>query len=454
MKTKSGFSSKLGAIAAVAGSAIGLGNIWRFPWLTGKYGGASFLFIYLACILMVGFPVMIAAFVIGRTTKKNTVGAFKELAPGKPWYLCGWLGLFASVVTLSFYSVVAGWSLKYIVFGLTNSFAGKTGEQLGQMFGAFSGGAVSPVIYHLIFMVLTGGVVILGVQNGIEKMSKILMPILFVLLIILVGNSLTLSGAKEGLTFLFKPDFSAINMTVILLALGQAFFTLSLGMGTMITYGSYIRDEDSLTKTSLQVIVADTLVALLAGVVIFPAAFTYNVEVTEGAGFAFIALPAIFSEMFGGQILSVLFFFLLAIAALTSSISMLEVPIAFLEQELKMDRKKAVIGICLVASILGAFCALSLGAVDIKLFGATLMDAAAYLTSNILLPFVGLMVIIFFGYFMDKKVVAQQVNIKNKNLYRFFMFFAKFVAPVATFIVFLYSIGLVDKILALLGYTA
>lgn len=433
-----GFSSKVGAIAAVAGSAIGLGNIWRFPYITGNNGGATFLFIYLICIALVGFPVMIAAFIIGRKTKKNTVGAFKELAPKKPWFLCGWVGMFSAVVTLGFYSVVAGWSLKYIYLSIMNSF--QTGVDFETMFVSFSSSGYDAVSWQLLFMALTAGVVIMGVKDGIEKMSKILMPILVILLVVLAGNAITLSGASEGLTFLFNPDLSAVSGKAILIALGHAFFTLSLGMGTMITYGSYIRDEDSLTKTAVQVIIADTAVALLAGVVIFPAAFTYSVEVTSGAGFVFMALPAIFSEMFAGQFLSILFFFLLAIAALTSSISMLEVPVAFLEQELKIKRKWSVIGISLLSGVVGVLCSLSNGAVDLTLFGKSLMDGAAYLTASILLPSVGLLTIIFMGYFIKKDVIKQQLKIKNELFFSIFMFVAKVVAPVATFIVLCFSV--------------
>ncbi|WP_105619923.1 sodium-dependent transporter [Vallitalea okinawensis] len=445
MSKRDKFTSKIGIIAAVAGSAIGLGNIWRFPYITGKYGGASFLIVYLICIMLVGLPVMLSEFIIGRHTGKNTVGAFKELAPGRPWFLSGWLGLFASVITLGFYSVVAGWGVKYIIMSLFNNFSGKDISNLGIAFDDFVTSGLDPVFWQLLFILFTGAIVVLGVKNGIEKFSKILMPIFFILLCILVVNAFTLEGAKEGLAFLFKPDFNQLTMEAIFVALGHSFFTLSLGMGTMITYGSYISKEEDLTKTALQVIVADTGVAILAGVAIFPAVFTFGIDPGEGAGLAFVTLPAIFTNIPFGYILSILFFFLLTIAALTSAISMLEVPVAFLEEETKLSRNQGTLLICLAAGIFGLLCSLSNGAVNITVMGQSLMSFAEYLSSNILLPFVGLLTAIFVGWALQKRVIASELKLKQESTaYNVFMGILKFITPIAIIFVFLYSIGVIS----------
>lgn len=449
MKNKGSFTSKIGIIAAVAGSAIGLGNIWRFPYITGMNGGASFLLIYIICILVVGLPVMLSEFIIGRHTGKNTVGAFKELAPGKPWFLSGWLGLIASIITLGFYGVVSGWSMKYVFTSLMNGFASQNTAQLGESFSTFTSSALSPVFWQICFMMLTGIIVVLGVQKGIEKFSKIAMPVFFVLLIALVINALTLDGAKEGLAFLFKVDSSQMSMEslfkTVFIALGHAFFTLSLGMGTMITYGSYIGHKENLTKTALQVIIADTGVAILAGIAIFPAVFTFGVQPDEGAALAFVTLPAIFSNMPFGYVFSVLFFFLLVIAALTSAISMLEVPVAFLEEETPLSRNSATLGITILATVFGVFCSLSNGALPINIMGKSLMGFAEHLASNILLPFVGLLTAIFVGWIINKKVIQGELQWQKDSLkYKLFMAILKFITPVAVILVFLYSTGIVS----------
>ncbi|MFP4488771.1 MAG: sodium-dependent transporter, partial [Bacteroidales bacterium] len=337
------FSSKLGVVAAAAGSAVGLGNIWRFPYVAGESGGGAFLLIYLGFIFAIGFPVMLAELTIGRRAQRNALGSFKKLAPGKPWYLIGLMGIVAAFMILAFYSTIAGWTLEYLVQAFTNGFAGKSSEQLRESFEVFQSGSYRPVIWQLVFMFLTAFIIYKGVRHGIEKYTKILMPVLVVLIIVICIRSLTLDGAKEGMAFLFKPDFSKITWPVILNALGQAAFSLSIGMGTLITYGSYIKKETNLPSTALQVTAADTTIAILAGVMIFPAVFAFNIDPAEGSGLVFIVLPNIFEQMPGGYIFSILFFTLLSIAALTSTVSVLEVVVAYFSEELNMSRGKATI---------------------------------------------------------------------------------------------------------------
>ncbi|MGC9343236.1 MAG: sodium-dependent transporter, partial [Bacteroidales bacterium] len=317
------FSSKFGVIAAAAGSAIGLGNIWRFPYVAGENGGAAFLFIYLLSIVVIGVPVMLSEFVIGRGAQKNPYGAFRALAPGKPWYLIGLMGVVAAFMILAFYTVVAGWTLEYIYQSFTGSLSAKSTSQLSDMFDNFRYHSARPILWFLIFMTLTGWIVIAGIKNGIEKYTKFLMPLLLFMLISMAIYVLTFEGAEKGIHFLFKPDFSKITPTVVLEALGQAFFSLSIGMGTLITYGSYIQKNDNLGSTAISVAGADTFIAILAGVAIFPAVFAFadleNIAVANvsGEGLVFITLPSILFSIPGGHVLSTAFFILLSVAALT-----------------------------------------------------------------------------------------------------------------------------------------
>ena len=322
------FSGKLGIIAAAAGSAIGLGNIWKFPYITGVYGGSAFILVYLFCIALIGIPVMLSEFIVGRNAQKNAVGSFKKIAPGTPWFFTGFIGVIAAYVILSFYGIVAGWTLQYVFLAITNQFSGLTPDQIGGNFGAFISKPGLPIFWQVIFMAVTASVVIGGVKKGIERFSKILMPILLVIIIILVFRSVTLKGASKGLEFLLKPDFSKLTVPAILSALGHAFFSLSLGMGTMITYGSYIKKDENLGQTAIQVTIADTLIALLAGFAIFPAVFAFGIEPSAGPGLVFVTLPNVFNQMPFGAFFALLFFVLLAVAALTSSISILECVVA------------------------------------------------------------------------------------------------------------------------------
>ena len=440
------FGSKFGIIAAAAGSAVGLGNIWKFPYITGIFGGAAFLFVYLAFVVAIGLPVMISELLIGRSSRRNAFGAFKVLAPGSQWKYVGFIGVGAAFMILSFYGVVAGWSLHYIFVSVADGFSSKSPEELSGLFKAFISSPGRPVVMQLVFMLLTAAVVIFGVQKGIEKYSKILMPVLVIILIALDIKALSLTGAMDGLEFLFKPDFSKLTAKGVLSALGHAFFTLSLGMGTLITYGSYIKNDNNLVRTAVQVTAADTIIAILAGVAIFPAVFAFGIEPSSGAGLVFITLPNVFQQMSGGYVFSILFFVLLAVAALTSSISILEVVVAYFKEEFKLGRIAATIIAAILISILGVMCSLSMGEFGFfKVLGLNFFDLMDWISANMLLPLGGLFIALFTGWFLKRKRVSEEIE-KGAKLKEYFlsvfMFLVKFIAPVAIAIVFLNGIGI------------
>ncbi|HPC99540.1 MAG TPA: sodium-dependent transporter, partial [Bacteroidales bacterium] len=405
------FSTNFGAIAAIAGSAIGLGNIWRFPYVTGENGGGAFLFIYLIFIVSIGVPVMISEFIIGRSTQRNPYGAFRLLAPGKPWFLIGLMGVLAAFFILSFYTTVAGWTLEYFYQSVTGNLGGKGHDELTAMFSSFLDHPFRPYLWFLIFMGLTALIIISGVKNGIERYTKLLMPLLFILLLLLVIRSLTLKGAGEGLKFLFRPDFSKITPKVILEALGQGFFSLSIGMGTLITYGSYIRKKDNLTRIASYVVFSDTLVAVIAGVAIFPAVFALGGSAASGEGLMFVVLPEVLHKLPFGNIFSLLFFILLAVAAITSTISVLEVIVAFLVEEKNMPRKKATVIATVSVSILGLLTVASLGSLkDFTILGKNIFGILEYLTANIMLPLGGLFIVIFTGWFLSRAILKSEMT--------------------------------------------
>ncbi len=452
-KTRAQFGSKFGVFAAAAGSAIGLGNIWKFPYITGVYGGAAFLFVYLGFILAIGLPVMLSELVIGRRSRRNAFGAFNKLAPGSPWRFIGSFGVAAAFLILSFYGVVAGWSIKYIFFSLSNTFDGFSPLQIAETFDAFVADPGKPLLYQIIFMILTGAIVILGVHNGIESFSKVLMPILLIIILILDIRAVTLHGAGEGLRFLFHPDFSKLTFEGVLSALGHAFFSLSLGMGTLITYGSYVNKQNNLINIAVQVTVADTVVAILAGIAIFPAVFAFHIEPDGGVGLIFKTLPNVFIQMPGGVIFSVLFFILLTIAALTSAISILEVVVAYFVEELKLHRRSATIIATSLITLLGIICSLSLGIYsNVQVFNKTIFDLLDFISANILLPLGGMFIALFIGWFFGKfrvmREVAQGGSLKGWFL-TVFMNLVRFVAPIAIFIVFLNGLKILDAVMAL-----
>lgn len=443
---RDGFVSKIGVFAAAAGAAIGLGNIWRFPYLAGENGGGAFLLIYLGFILVIGFPVMLAELTIGRRAQLNALGSFKKLAPGKPWFLVGLMGIGAAFVILAFYSTIAGWTLEYIAQAISNGFSGKSPVELKVSFESFQAAPFRPLFWQFVFMFITGFIVFLGVIKGIEKYTKILMPVLLIIILIISIRSITLPGAREGLQFLFKPDFSKITWAVVLDALGQAVFSLSIGMGTLITYGSYIKKNINLPIIALQVTAADTIIAVLAGIMIFPAVFAFNIDPAEGFGLVFIVLPNIFEQMAGGYFFSILFFILLAIAALTSTVSILEVVVAYFSEELSMSRKKATILSSVGISIVGVFATLSFGPLkNAVLFDKTIFAWFNFISANVLLPLGAIFIVIFIGWYLGKKQVKDEISNQGElrvKLINVFMVIMKFIAPVAIAAVFLYGLGL------------
>jgi NSS family neurotransmitter:Na+ symporter len=450
MIKRDGFGSSLGVLAAAVGSAVGLGNIWRFPYIVGRNGGGAFLIVYLAIVAIIGLPIMLGEFVIGREGRKDAIGSFKTLAPGKPWFMSGVLGVLAAFFILSFYGVVAGWTLEYVMQAVSNNFAGKSGDEITNLFVNFISDPVKPIIWQVIFMFVTALVVSTGVQKGIERFSKFMVPLLLVIIILLDIQALRLPGGMEGLKFLFQPDFSKIDGKVILAALGHAFFSLSLGMGIMITYGSYINDKENLGTMALKVSIADTIIALLTGIAIFPAVFAFGVEPSSGAGLVFMSLPNVFQQMPGGYIFGIMFFVLLALAALTSTVSLLEVVVAYLVDSFKIKRKSATFLSAIVITLIGMVASLSNGVLDhIIIFGDNIFDFIDNTTSNYFLPTAALISVIFLGWFYSKDKIKKQVS-NNGELaipyYNLFNVIIKIVAPIGIVLVFLYQIGVFGKI--------
>ena len=440
-KNRDGFGSKIGIIAAAAGSAIGLGNIYRFPCELGNNGGAAFLLVYLAVVIFLGIPVMLSELVIGRRSQSNAVGAFKKLAPKSGWPIVGYMGVLCGFIIFAFYSTVSGWTLEYIIKAVTNSFQGKDLAAMEQDFTDFHNMGWRNVMWQAIFIFLTGFVVFKGVQNGIERYAKILMPLLLVILIVLGIRSVTLPGAKEGLSFLFRPDFSKIDGNVLISALGQGFFSLSLGMGALITYGSYIKKKDNLTSTAFSVVLADTLIAVLAGLVIFPAAFSFGIRPTAGMGLVFNTIPMIFNQMTGGYIFCIIFFVLLAIAALTSTISLLEVVVAYLSEELHINRKWSTVWASVATLFIGSFASLSLMEnTPFAIGGRTVFDLMDFVSSNILLPLGGVLIVIFVGWRLGKAKFFEEVTNEGTikaSLKKVIFFIIRYLAPIAITIVFI-----------------
>ena len=447
------FGSKIGAVLAAAGSAVGLGNIWRFPYETGNHGGAAFILVYLACVFMLGMPIMIAEFTVGRHSKASTGRAYKVLAPGTHWKWLGYLGVLAGFLILGYYSVVAGWTLEYILEAGMNGFADKKPEDFVVAFQSFSKDPVRPLIWLVIFLLATHFVIVKGVKDGIEKSSKVLMPVLFVLIVVLVGCSLSLPNAEKGLEFLLKPDFSKVNGDVFLGAMGQAFFSLSLGMGCLSTYASYFGKETRLGHTAMSVGLIDTCVAVLAGLIIFPAAFSVGIQPDAGPSLIFITLPNVFQQAFANvpflaYICSVAFYVLLALAALTSTISLHEVSTAFLHEKFHFTRGRAaciVTGGCL---LIGVVSSLALGEwSSVKIGGLNMFDALDYLTAKIMLPVCGMFAAVFVGWVLDKSIVKGEVTnygMLKAPYFPVYLIVLKFVAPIGILAIFINELGLLS----------
>ena len=450
-KDRGNFGSKLGVILASAGSAVGLGNIWRFPYETGNHGGAAFILIYLGCILLLGLPIMIAEFLIGRHSQANTARAYQILAPGTQWRWVGRMGVLAGFLILGYYSVVAGWTLEYIFEAVSNSFAGKTPAEFISSFQSFSSNPWRPALWLTLFLLATHFIIVKGVEKGIEKSSKIMMPTLFIIILVLVGCSVTLPGASRGIEFLLKPDFSTVDGHVFLGAMGQAFFSLSLGMGCLCTYASYFSKDTNLTRTAFSVGIIDTFVAVLAGFIIFPAAFSVGIQPDAGPSLIFITLPNVFQQAFSGipvlaYIFSVMFYVLLALAALTSTISLHEVVTAYLHEEFNFTRGKAARLVTAGCILLGVLCSLSLGVTkDFTIFGLGMFDLFDFVTAKLMLPLGGLLISIFTGWYLDKKLVWSEIT-NNGTLkvpiYKLIIFILKYVAPIAISVIFINELGL------------
>jgi NSS family neurotransmitter:Na+ symporter len=440
---RDGFKSNLGFIFATAGSAVGLGNIWRFPYMTGTNGGAAFVFVYLICMFFVGVTLLLAEFTIGRHGQANAIDSYGKIAKNAKFI--GYWGFFSAFIFLSYYSVVSGWTIYYFI----QSFGGLVNVPADQMwgfFGSFIGDPVVPLVYHAIFMAMTIFIVMKGVAGGIEKYSKILMPSLFVMLLILVVRSLTLPGAMEGLVWYLKPDFSLITGKTWLAALGQVFFSLSVGMSGMVTYASYLGKDTKLPQTAITVAFADTAVALIAGLVIFPAMFAFGIEPGQGVGLVFVTLPTVFGSMPLGFLWSAVFFLLLLVANITSAISILEMPVAFLIEKTKMTRLKAALIVGAVSYVMGVAVSFSFGIWgDFTIFGKGIFDLFDWTGSNILLPLGGLMVAILIGWVWKKDAAIGEVSSYGENKFWFnnmWFFLIKYVVPVVLVVIFLMGIGI------------
>ncbi|MCC5912662.1 MAG: sodium-dependent transporter [Clostridiaceae bacterium] len=442
------WGSKIGFIMAAAGSAVGLGNIWRFPYLLGENGGAAFLLIYLVFVVFIGISIMIAEFAVGRKSNRAAVGAFKSQSGG--WTFAGVIGVLSAFFIMGFYPVVGGWSMSYIV----KSFTGLLGnpEAIGGTFGAFITGSTQPLIWMLAFLVLNVLIVAKGIAGGIEKAAKLLMPVLFGLLVLIAFRSLTLTGAAAGLSYMFKPDFSAVTGQTWLAALGQAFFSLSLGMGCMITYGSYLNKKEDLVSNAVLVTGMDVGVALLAGLAMFPAIFAMGMEPDVGPGLVFVVIPSVFAAMGSiGTLLSIIFFIALTVAALTSSVSLMEVAVAYFIDEKGVERKKAVYGVSSAMGVLCVLSSLSLGAMagfTIPGLGVGFFDLFDYITDKIFLSIGGLLLAIFVGWFLDKEELRQELT--NGGTIQFGLFEAwhaliKYVIPVAIAIVAVAGIASIEQ---------
>lgn len=421
MAKKAQFGSRIGLIAATVGSAVGLGNVWRFPAEAQSNGGAAFLLLYILCVMLLGIPVMLSEFALGRGTRSDATGAFKKLRPGSNWRLTGSLAILASYLILSFYMVVSAWTLEYFWTSLTGSLYDVSSKAGGDAVEAvFAGhmkdyisGVTGPLVATIVMILLNLVILLRGVQKGIEKMSNIMMPFLFIILLIFAGAAMTFPDAIGGLKYFFHPDFSKITPGVAVNALGQAFFSLSLGMGILITYSGYYPKDTKLTKTSVTVSSLSLLVAVMMGMIIFPAVMSFGLagENLEGATLVFVTLPEVFIHIPGTRIWSALFFLLLLVAALTSTISLAEVSIASLEDRFKMKRKKACMWVMLPLIPLSAICSLSQGPLsDFHIFGMNIFDFLDNLTTNFMLPCVAILTCVFVGWCVPKEFFLGQLT--------------------------------------------
>lgn len=439
------WSSRFAFILAATGSAVGLGNIWKFPYITGENGGGAFVIVYLLCVLAIGLPIMIAEIMLGRRGRQSPINTMATLAEeaqaDQRWHYLGWMGVIAGFLILSYYSVIAGWALAYVVKAFFGGFSGGDAAEIKSLFDGLIGSPGQLLFWHSVFMFATMFIVRRGVSGGLEKAVRFLMPALFIILILLVGYAMTTGFYQQGLEFMFSPDFSQIDGNAILTAMGHAFFTLSLGMGAIMVYGSYLPKHISIAKTAIYIAGADTVVALMAGIAIFPIVFANGLEAGSGPGLIFQTLPIAFGNMTGGWLFGVLFFVLLVFAALSSSISLIEPAVAWLVENKGMSRHNACIWSGLVTWALGVAVAFSFNTwSDVRLFDKSIFDLLDYLTANLMLPLGGLSIALFAGWKMQQAHTQQELEMAEPQ-FMIWKFLISYVAPAAVFLVFLHVLG-------------
>lgn len=442
--SRDSFGSRLGVLLAMAGSAVGLGNLWRFPYLVGENGGAAFIIIYLACVCFICLPIFISEFVIGRRSQKNAYAAFRDLSGGSAWRWVGLMTVIVPLIVASYYCVIGGWAFEYLWKSCTFSFTGGASQEaVSTMFSDFVSSPWGPVIGQTLFLLVTTLIVIIGIKDGIERFSKLMMPILFIIVIAIAVYSSTLPGSGAGFEYLFKPDFSKVDGGSFASALGQAFFSLSLGFGTIMTYASYVDKKDNILFQSTSTAIADTMFALIAGMAIMPAVFAFGINPQSGPGLVFETLPYVFGKMPGGGIVAILFFLALIVAALTSSISMIEVGVAYLIEEKKLKRTTACVVLFLICWILGIFCALSFGPLaEVKLAGRSIFDFFDNLSSNILMTLGSLLTVLFVGWRLKKTDIYEEFTnggtlSANVKIFGVLWFLIRYVAPIAVIVIFI-----------------
>ena len=444
------FKSRIGIILATAGSAVGLGNIWRFPYMTGENGGAAFILLYILFILLLGIPGMICEFIVGRHAGTNAVRAYGRLSGKKGWRVVGYMGILSSILIFGFYSVVAGWCLYYLLSSVLNRLAGDS-QFILDYFSTFSSDLITPILCGLLFIVLTHLVVAKGVRGGIERVSKLLMPLLFILLLVIVVSSCMLPGAERGIEFLFKPDFSKVTHETLLDALGQAFFSLSLGTACLCTYASYFSRGINLAKSAAQIALIDTLIAILAGLMIFPAAFSVGIDADSGPSLIFITLPNVFNQAFvhipwAGYLISILFYALLALAALTSTISMHEIGTSFFQEEMRLPRKKAVWIVSGASGVICILSSMSMGAVEgMTLFGMPLLSFFDFITAKLMMPIGALLTTFYVGWYAPLTTIRNEFTNKgtvSEKLFPLFLFTVRYICPIFILLIFMHELGL------------
>ncbi|MDP1665192.1 MAG: sodium-dependent transporter [Methylobacter sp.] len=440
------WSSRFAFILAATGSAVGLGNIWKFPYITGENGGGAFVIIYLLCVLLIGIPIMMAETMLGRRSRQNPISTMITLADeagaDKNWHYLGWMGVAAGFLILSYYSVIAGWASAYVLKALTGSFFGADASAIKAIFDDFVASPVKLLFWHSLFMLATMLIVVRGVNTGLEKAVRFLMPSLFVLLILMVAYAMTTDSYDQGVKFLFTPDFSKLTGNGVLTAMGHAFFTLSLGMGAIMVYGSYLPKDVSISKTVFLIAGTDTVVALLAGVAIFPIVFASGLEPAAGPGLIFQTLPIAFGNMTGGWFFGVLFFVMLVFAALSSSISLIEPAVAWLVENKDMSREQACIWSGSITWLLGLGTIFSFNVwSEFKIFDRTIFQLLDYLTANLMLPIGGFCIAVFAGWIMKQQHTEHELDMPNALSYQTWQILTRYVAPAAVFLVFLHVVG-------------